>query len=277
MRVLIVIVLAAAMVLEAAPRKVLVHGHRGARAVFPENTLPAFEHAIAAGADVLELDLAVTKDNVLVVTHDPVINSTLCKGPRENPPIRELTLEQVRQYDCGSIRHPAYPKQRTVPGATIPTLDEVLALADKGTFDFNIETKIFRHAPEYTPPPEEFVKLLLEAVKKRNLQKRVILQSFDFRTLHAMRKLGPGIRLAALYEGQPKDFADIAEEAHARIVAPQFRLVSKERVEQAHAAGLQIIPWTANNPEDWELLLAAGVDAIITDDPAALIEWLKTH
>src|SRR5437588_9586168 len=85
----------------AAPR-ILVHGHRGARAIFPENTLPAFEYAIAQGVDVLELDVAVTRDNILVVSHDPTMNPVICSGPREHIPIHQLTLDQVREYDCGA-------------------------------------------------------------------------------------------------------------------------------------------------------------------------------
>jgi glycerophosphoryl diester phosphodiesterase len=103
----------------------------------------------------------------------------------------------------------------------------------------------------------------------------VILQSFDFRTLLAMKKLAPEIRRAALYEGPPKDFVQIAKEAEAQIISPEFHLVTPEQVAAAHAAGLQVVPWTANRPEDWERLAAAKVDAIISDDPAALIAWLK--
>src|SRR5947209_10993564 len=91
----------------AAPR-ILVHGHRGARAIYPENTIPAFEYAIKAGADVLEMDVAVTKDNVLVISHDPHMNAAICKGPQPNALIHSLTLEQVRQYDCGALRNPRF-------------------------------------------------------------------------------------------------------------------------------------------------------------------------
>jgi glycerophosphoryl diester phosphodiesterase len=263
------------MTLSGADRRVLVHGHRGARAVLPENTIPAFEYAINAGVDVLELDLAVTKDNVVVVSHDPRINSGICSGPREHAAIRELTLAELREYDCGSKKNPLFPKQKPVPGTRIPTLDEVFALVPRGTFGFNIETKIFRDAPELTPSPEDFVRLVLDSVRKHNLEKRVILQSFDFRTLHAMKKLAPEIPLSALYEGAPRDFADIAREAGAGIVSPRYPLVTREQVEKAHAAGLQVVPWTANTPEDWRKLIDAGVDAIITDDPAELIRYLK--
>jgi glycerophosphoryl diester phosphodiesterase len=254
---------------------VKVHGHRGARALRPENTLPAFEYAIAAGVDALELDMAVTRDNIVVVSHDPYLEAPVCTGPQPKVAIRELTFEQLRQWDCGANRNPAQPRQQAVPGTRMPALDEVFALAPEGNFDFNIETKSFPDRPQLTPPPEEFARLVLDLVRKHRLQSRVILQSFDFRTLHAMKKLAPEIRRSALYEGPPKSFVEIAKEADAGIVSPVFPLVTPERVQEAHAAGLQVVPWTANRPEDWSRLLAAGVDAIITDDPAALIDYLK--
>ena len=101
--------------LAGPPPRIEVQGHRGARAVLPENTLPAFEHAIGAGADVLELDLAVTRDNVLVASHDPVLNPEICRGPKAGAVIRELTLEELRRYDCGSLRNPQFPRQQPVP------------------------------------------------------------------------------------------------------------------------------------------------------------------
>ncbi len=267
--------LALSLLAVAAPRRVQVHGHRGARAMRPENTIPAFRYAIAAGVDVLELDMAVTRDNVIVVSHDPYLEPPVCSGPREKAVIRELTLAEVRQWDCGAKQNPAFPKQQPVPGTRVPTLDEVFALAPQGVFDFNIETKIFADRPQLTPPPDEFAQMVLDKIRKYGLEKRVILQSFDFRTLHSMKRLAPDIRRAALYSGAPKDFVEIAREADAGIISPEFHLVTPEQVKAAHAAGLTVIPWTANKPEDWDRLLAAGVDAIITDDPAALIAHLK--
>ncbi len=255
--------------------RVLVHGHRGARAVLPENTLPAFEYAIQTGADALEMDVAVTKDDVLVVSHDPTINPKICRGPRETAVIRELTLAELRQWDCGALRNPAFPDQKPVPGTRIPTLDEVLDLAPRGSFDFNIETKSFPDKPQFTPPPEKFSGLLLEAIRRHKLEKRVIVQSFDWRTLRAMKKMAPEIRLSALYEFGLRSFVSIAKEAEANIVSPHHLLVTESKVREAHGAGLQVVPWTANSPGQWEHLISAGVDAIITDNPAALIEYLK--
>ena len=258
----------------AAPR-ILVHGHRGARAVRPENTLAAFQYAIQAGADVLELDLAVTADNVLVVSHDPVLPEAICIGPGGTRAIREMTLRQLQRWDCGSRRDPEFPRQKLEPGARVPTLDEVLDLASQGSFEFNIETKIRPDQPQYTPPPQDFARLLIEAIRRHRLESRCIIQSFDFRTLDAARRLAPEIRRSALYSGMPRDLVAMAKEAGAGILSPQHLLVTPSLVKDAHAAGLQVVPWTANEPSQWERLAAAGVDAIITDDPAALIAWLK--
>src|SRR5580692_461404 len=259
---------------QTAPHKILVHGHRGARALRPENTLPAFEYAIAQGVDALELDMAVTKDNVLVVSHDPMLHPPVCSGPIPEAVIHQLTLAQVKEWDCGKLQNPAFPRQQAIPGTRMPTLDEVFNLAPKGKFLFNIETKIFADHPELTPSPEEFVRLVLIQVRKHHLESRVILQSFDFRTLHAMKVAAPEIALSALYSGDPKDFTAIAKEAGAGIISPEFHLVTPEQVRAAHAAGLQVVPWTADTPEDWDRLIAAGVDAIISDDPAGVLQRL---
>jgi len=274
MRRLLILVALAACSLGAAHR-VEVQGHRGARARRPENTIPAFEYAISQGVDVLELDMNVTKDGVLVVSHDPVLHPPVCSGPVPQANIHDLTLAQVREWDCGKIQNPAFTTQQAIPGTKMPTLDEVFNLAPKGNFQFNIETKITEKKPELAPPPDEFVRLVLAAVKAHHLESRVTLQSFDFRTLHEMKKIAPEIRRVALYSGPAKDFVQIAQEAEADIVSPEFHLVTPEQVEAAHKAGLRVIPWTPDKPEDWDRLVAAGVDGIITDDPASLIEHLK--
>jgi len=241
----------------------------------PENTIPAFEYAIGVGVDVLELDMAVTRDDIVVVSHDPLLNPEICTGPGAPRAIRTLTLSELRQWDCGALRNPRFPKQTPIPGTPMPTLDEVFALSSRGKIEFNIETKIFEDHPEYTPSPEKFARLVLDCVRRHRLESRVILQSFDFRTLHAMKKIAPAIRLSALYEKGADSFVDVARRAGARIVSPEKDLITPEKVKAAHAAGLQVVPWTANTRSDWDALVAAGVDAIISDDPAALIAYLK--
>jgi glycerophosphoryl diester phosphodiesterase len=256
-------------------RKILVQGHRGARARRPENTIPAFRYAIQQGVDALELDMAVTKDNIIVISHDPVLRPPVCTGPQPSATIRELTLAEVKQWDCGATRNPNFPDQQPVPGTRVPTLDEVFDLAPLGNFDFNIETKSFPDRPQLTPPPAEFARMVLDKIRQHHLERRVILQSFDYRTLVAMKKLDPSIRLSALTEEPTPDFETTAHEANATIISPLFKLVTPENVDAAHRAGLQVIPWTPDTPEDWDKMIAARVDSIITDDPAALIAYLK--
>ena len=243
----------------------------------------AFEYALAQGVDVLEFDLAVTKDDVLVVSHDPAMNPRFCQGPAGSPTlIRKMTLAELRQWDCGAKANIAFPKQQAVPGTRVPSLQEVFDLVQskKSRVEFNIETKISLARPEQAPTPERFAELVLEVVRKNDLTRRVILQSFDFRTLHAMKKLEPKIRLAALYpisDDLPhRTLIELARDSGAAIVSPQFRTVKAGEVTAAHKAGLQVVAWTANKPADWDKLIAAGVDAIISDDPAELIAYLKS-
>lgn len=255
-------------------RRILVHGHRGARALRPENTLPAFRYAIEQGVDVLELDVAVTKDNVLVVSHDPLIDAAICSGPKTGIPIRTLTLAELNRYDCGAKRNPLFKTQVPVPGTRIPTLDEVFGLSRGTTVQFNVETKIFAGKPELTPDPETFTNRIFGLVKKHGIERRVILQSFDPRTLRVMKRLDPSIPRAALFETD-RPWPEVAREFEATVMSPLSTLVTKERVAWAHSAGLEVVPWTVNKPEDWRKLADDGVDAIISDDPASLIAWLK--
>jgi len=255
-------------------RRVLVHGHRGARAVYPENTLPAFIYAIEAGADAIELDGLATRDDVLVVAHDPHINSEICQGPHPGIAIRKLTLAEVREHDWGSRQNPNFPKQQAIPGARIPALAEVLSLSSRGSFQFDIEVKSFPDAG-LTPAPDVAAKMLLDEIRKHGLEKRVVVQSFDFRVLHAVKQLAPEIRLAALWSHMVLPFVSAANAAGADIVSPEYRLVTADQVSAAHAANLQVVPWTANASDDWQRLIDADVDGIITDDPAALLAYLN--
>jgi glycerophosphoryl diester phosphodiesterase len=259
----------------AAPSAILVHGHRGARAVMPENTLPAFQYAIREGADFIELDLAVTKDNILVVSHDLETNDTICRGPKTKTPIRQLTFAELQQWDCGAMGNPGFPQQKAIAGTRMPSLDEVLKATKGSRVQFNIETKINPNHPELTPEPKEFARLLLEQLRRHKVEKRTIVQSFDFRTLTAMRELEPSIRLSALWDPRAKDWLKQTKELGFRIVSPHFLLITPEIVREAHTQGIQVVPWTANTPDIWAKLRDAQVDAIITDDPAGLIAFLR--
>lgn len=266
--------------------KIDVHGHRGARAVLPENTLIAFQEALDSGVEYLELDMGVSKDNVIVVTHDQYINPNICQyenGQRitKKIPIRSLTLQEIKELDCGTLINKKFPKQVPAPGQKIPTLEEVFELVQKSslpvakTVQFNIETKIEEDLPELTPTPEEFVKLVMEVVRKFEFEKRIILQSFDYRTLKAIRATHPSIRTSALIEGFFANVLRVAREVKPDIVSPDYSLLSKNIVNELHKMGIKVVPWTANDPKSWSKLISWGVDGIITDDPRGLIGYLK--
>jgi glycerophosphoryl diester phosphodiesterase len=254
---------------------IAVHGHRGARAALPENTLPAFAYAIDVGADYIELDIEATRDDVLVACHDPVLRRRRAVGPPGSRVVRELTLARLRQFDCGSLPNRRFRRQLAVPGARIPTLDEVFALARRGCFRFNIEVKSFPQRPRYAPPPEDYARLLLDAVRRHGLEGRVEVQSFDLRVLRAVRDAGAPLPLTALSRFGGRDFIEEAQKAGAGTIGPYHRLVTQRGVARAHAARMRVVPWTANRPRDWARLVRAGVDGIITDDPAGLIDYLR--
>jgi glycerophosphoryl diester phosphodiesterase len=270
----------------AALPRLEVQGHRGARAVRPENTLPAFEYALEVGADVLELDLGVTKDDRLVVIHDQHVSPDLCLGPggqkisSPGPAVRSLTFEQIRTYDCGSLPNPRFPRQKLIPGTRIPALEEVFELVRTSKLPaakkvrFNIETKIVPGLPELSPTPEKFAELVVRAIAQSGFLERANIQSFDHRVLRAAKNLEPKLEIAALISDNFVDHVALAKALGAKIISPDKLWLTKESVAAMHAAKIRVIPWTANTPEEWSVLIAMGVDGINTDDPEGLLKYL---
>jgi glycerophosphoryl diester phosphodiesterase len=245
-------------------------------ALRPENTIPSFQEAIRAGADFIELDVYATRDDVLVVAHDPAINTEICTGAGGKRPIREMTLAEVRQYDCGLANTKSFPRQVALPGTRIPTLDEVLDLGKTSSkIKFNVEIKSSEKMKEMVLPPAEISRRVVDAIRRHKLESRAMIQSFDFRVVKATRKIAPTFTVAALYGPGERDFVDIARENDVKLVTPNFRLVTSEKVKAAHQAGVRIIPWTVDAPEDWDRMIGAGVDGIITNDPEGLVKHLQ--
>jgi glycerophosphoryl diester phosphodiesterase len=272
--------------LEKRSRPIKIHGHRGARAKFPENTLPAMEYAMSLGVDFLETDMGVTKDGVVVLNHDTSINPDLCQYKNSSPLtspilIRELSLKEIKEFDCGSKRNKKFKDQKLIVGTEIPTLEELFImvknskLPNSQSIEFNLETKIEKDKDE-TVDPEVFVRLVLEVIKKHKMLDRVILQSFDFRTLKIARRLEPKIRISALTENH-EDYLAIAKELSANVISPQWSEISAEEIKALHEIGVEVAPWTLNGPWSWSKMLGADADAIITDDPAALQDYIKKH
>jgi glycerophosphoryl diester phosphodiesterase len=301
-----------------------LQAHRGGRDARAENTLYSFAYAMELGVTTLEMDMQLTKDGRLVISHNPVMNWMLAKGPdgqyapKQNPPdIRTMTLAEVQQYDMG-VMNPAAggyydlhgKTQIATPGAQMPTLDQVFELANaygNKKVMFNIETKSYADPedPYYanSPDPDVFVEKVYEVVKKYNMQNRVTIQSFDWRTLKAMKAIAPELTLVALSSEQPSwgkggmylrvgekapsphlgglnindfkgDYVKAAKEIGADVVSPYFKELSPDLIDEAHALGMKVVPWTVNSPKDMEMLLAMGVDGIISDQPWVLRDVL---
>lgn len=251
----------------------------------PENTLPAFEYAIVNGVDAIELDMQVTKDGVIVISHDPFVNPEHCvtSGGQAVPAgvmIHDLTLEQVQSYDCGSKKNPHFPTQIPVPHTQIPRLSAVFELVKNSKVpnakrvQFNIETKSYPGHPEWSPDPATFAKKFVNEVKAQGMLARTMLESFDNRTLRAAHKLAPKLRLVLLTSDNHIDYVAAARAEHAYAISPDYEWITADDVKSLHAHKVKVIPWTVDDPSAWTRMMDYGVDGIITDDPAALIELL---
>ncbi len=284
-----------------------IEAHRGGRALFPENTLVSFANALSMGVSTLELDVGVTRDGVLVISHERGLNPDLARGPdgkyvaAPGIPFVQLSLDEVKQFDVGQIRPGStysaqFPDQHAVPGTRIPTLKDLIDLVRRsgdGQVRLNVETKIDPNHPDESPPPERFVTLLLDLLRTEKFEDRVMVQSFDWRTLQLVQKLAPEIPTVYLTMQSGRDptvFSDKASEwtagfnpaEHGRSIprtikaaggafwSPYARDVTPALMAESHALGLKVVVWTANQPEDMARLIGMGVDGIISDRPDLL-------
>jgi glycerophosphoryl diester phosphodiesterase len=277
-----------------------LQGHRGARGLAPENTLAAFDAALSLGVDTLELDTVLTRDGVVVVSHDATLNPNFTRDAAggfidaPGPAIRELTFAELQRYDVGRLKPGTryadnQPAQRAADSERIPTLAQVFErVAKRGDtrVRFNIETKLSPLAPALTPEPEAFVRALLEVIDAHALRPRVTLQSFDWRTLQVAQRLAPEIPTLCLSSQQSSssNVADprwttglalaehgsvpkLVKAAGCAVWSPAFGDLTAEALHEAHALGLKVIVWTVNDPDAIERMLGLGVDGIISDRP----------
>ncbi|MBK9133954.1 MAG: glycerophosphodiester phosphodiesterase [Betaproteobacteria bacterium] len=278
-----------------------LQGHRGARGLAPENTLAAFRAALAAGVHTLELDVHVTRDGEVVVTHDPRLNAAFTRDAdgrwisEPGPSVIEMTLAELQRFDVGrpnsgSRYAQQWPEQRASDGERLPTLGAVFEeVARRGAAQvrFNIETKLNPNNPELTPAAEPFVRAVLAVVQRHGMAARVSIQSFDWRTLEAVRKLAPQIPTVALSArqrfldniGDGRWTAGLALAAHGGSVPRMAKAVgaatwspfhgdlTEPLLAEARALGLKVVPWTVNDPPIIERLLDWRVDGLITDYP----------
>jgi len=284
-----------------------IEAHRGGRALRPENTLQSFANALSIGVDTLELDMGVTKDGVVVVSHERGLNPDLARDPHgayvppPGIPFVKLTLAEVKSYDVGQIRPGSayaaqFPDQLAVPGTPIPTLAEVVALVRKAGnahVRLNIETKIDPNHPDESPDPERFASFVLDLLEKEKFGDRVMIQSFDWRTLQLVQKRAPNIPTvylseqmgsgANVFRDKPSPWTagfdpmryggsvpKTIKAAGGAIWSPYYRDIDDDAVQEAHGLGLQVVVWTVNDAKSMASLIDMGVDGIISDRPDLL-------
>ncbi len=270
-----------------SPRSIDVQGHRGCRGLFPENSLPAFEKAIDLGVNTLELDLAISKDRKVVVSHEPYINKLFCL----NTLGEEITLEeekvynlfkmnyqQIKAFDCGTKQYTRFPDQQKIKTYK-PLLSEVfdLAKAKNSNVKFNIEIKADpKYDNIYTPEPKEFVRLVLNLIEQYGVFESTNLQSFDIRILEEIKKQAPKMRLSLLVDENETIEDKLSKLSFIpEIISPYFGLLDAKTIHIYQSKQIQIIPWTVNSEKDMQLMIDYQVDGIITDYPNKLIEILE--
>ncbi|MGM0458822.1 MAG: glycerophosphodiester phosphodiesterase family protein [Bacteroidota bacterium] len=262
-----------------------LQGHRGARGLLPENTIPSFIKAVDLGVQTLELDLVVTAGGELLVSHEPWFNHQISTKPDGTPVteneemdlnIYEMTYEEIREYDVGMRGNPDFPNQEPMEVSKPLFRDMVIAIEayiienDLPQIKYNVETK---SQPDwygvYSPLPESFAEILYRELTALDILGRVIVQSFDSATLIAMREIDPEIPLAMLVYQETQTMERMTELLGFTpdIWSPNYSLVTEELVARTDREGIRLIPWTVNDPAEMVRLLELGVDGIITDYP----------
>ncbi len=266
--------------------QIQVQGHRGCRGLLPENTIPGFLHALDLGVDVLELDVVITGDGHVLVSHEPWMNPDICLDPqgkslRGKPRVNiyQMTLAEIRTYDCGALGHRRFPSQEPL-FVQKPTLGEVFEAVDQWQeahpdcpVQYNIEIK--RH-PKYdhrfAPSYQEYCDRVLNVIDRAGKSASCNLQSFDPETLEYLYHTRPEIPLAFLTSRGRFEKNRTKLSFKPRIYSPEFSLVTREEVALIREEGLQVIPWTVNEEEDIRHMIQLDVDGIISDYPDRVLQ-----
>lgn len=263
-----------------------IQGHRGACANFQENTLPSFSHVITTEAQSVEFDVHMTKDGVLVLHHDFILDPQYAFALDGKPipakvAIRDLTHAEIKAIRVKDTRRIKTPHPLSEEETKIPTLKELFELF-KNSNDphakemiLDIEIKSEAAHPEWTPPPKEMAKAVMDAVQKDWDFSKTIVRSFDHRVLAEARKIRPSLTIAALTDTGFKDYERVVRDLKPQILSPEKNSISKEQVQAAQKLGARVIPFTVNEVTDLNRMIALGMDGVTTDDPAGLFKHLQ--
>ena len=306
MKRFLIIAAVAATLLQAPLALALdLQGHRGARGLAPENTLASFARAMSIGVTTIETDIAISRDGVLVISHDPSLNPDITRGPDgqffegRGPVIFRTAFDELRRYDVGRLKPGTryatqYPEQQPADGARLPTLAELFALAKRSgnpELRFALETKLSPLAPDDTAAPEPFARALIAAVREAGVARRTSILSFDWRTLAVVQREAPEISTVYLSAQQKwldnigaasdkpspwtaglqyRDHGSVPkmiQAAGGKVWSCFHGDLDANKVKEAQGLGLQVLAWTVNEPAHIERALDLGVDGIVTDRP----------
>ncbi len=277
---------------EIASKAIDLQGHRGARGLMPENTIPAFKRALDLGVTTLEMDVVINAEGHVVLSHEPWISAKICTHPdghkvtedeEKRLTIYSMSDEQVSGFDCGSRGHPDFPRQQAMP-VSKPLLGDVLqavathsSASGRAPVRFNIEIK---SRPEgdrvFHPEVREYADILYRVLQEFGVLQRTTVQSFDPRALEAMHSLDPQVSTAWLISNPLGFKENLAQLSFIPdIYSPDYKLVDQELIRAAHALNIQVIPWTVNDADTMRKLLNWGVDGLITDYPDLAVKVLS--
>ncbi len=276
------------------PKHIYIHGHRGARGLYPENTITAFIEAVKLGVDALEMDVVISKDNQVVVSHEPYMNALFCSTPdgvainsayEKQHNLYHMSYEQIKQYDCGMRGNRLFPQQQKLAEHK-PLLSEVIKAVDAYTqlnhlpsMHYNIEIKSeLQDDHLFQPTSVTFVNLVYDELVKLKILPRTILQSFDVRILKVLKEKDSTLTLSYLVEN--KDSLEINLQRLGfmpNIYAPEFILINEQLVSDLKNKNIKLITWTVNEVDDIKRLINMGVETLITDYPDKAINYIQNE
>ncbi len=273
-------------------KEIVVQAHRGGAALFPENTIPAMVHAVTIGTKTLELDLQVTRDSQIVVSHDAYLNSLkalfpdgerITKRQEDSLLIFTMDYDSLRKFDVGSLPNPVYPRRKNLK-STVPLLTNLIDCIEAYTLSsgrspvcYNIEIKSSKENDGIrTPDYKTYCDLSMKVLLEKNLKDRLCIQSFDPRSLNYIHRKYPEITLSYLVEDNRRTVSEFLKDLDfvPQVISPLYSIVSHSFVADAHDYQMKVIPWTVDAKEDVLRMAAFGVDEIITNEPDSVQSWL---
>lgn len=263
-----------------APPQLDIQGHRGARGLMPENSMPAFKKALSLRVPTLELDLQLTQDHVFVVYHDAKLDPKRCiydDGRKvENQALDQLRYDALAHIDCGRLVDPRFPKQRTVAGTRIPRLQDVLALARNADYPVQLSVEIKWSKRRDSLTEAAYARQLLALLRKYEMTQRTIVQSFHVPALLAVAGMDQTVQRAILVQ-RPEEYDAAVQQSHATILSPRYDGLQRQDVERFQRLGIAVIPWTVNKPVDLCRMIAWGVNGVVTDYPDRALQLVENH